>query len=72
MKRLGKKRNGQAFNRRKQIYVMEFAMKTLLVFVLLIIGTIVIMLFLQVWTGKSANLTDSAYDFFNSLIGIKQ
>jgi len=51
---------------------MEFALKTLLVFVLLIVGTIVIMLFLQVWTGKSANLTDSAYDFFNSLIGIKQ
>ena len=49
---------------------MEFAMKTLVVFALLVIAVIIIILFMQVWTGKSVNIVDSTYDFFNNLIGI--
>jgi hypothetical protein len=50
---------------------MEFAMKTLVVFVLLIIATIVIILFIQVWGGKSNDIVQATYDFFNNLLGIK-
>ena len=49
---------------------MEFAMKTLVVFALLTIAAIVIILFIQVWTGKSINIAESVYDFFSNLIGI--
>ncbi len=49
---------------------MEFAMKTLVTFVLLIIAAIIIILFMQVWTGKSIAGLDSVYDFFNGMIGI--
>jgi hypothetical protein len=49
---------------------MEFAVKTLVVFALLVIATIVIILFMNVWSGKSMNVLESAYDFFNNIIGI--
>ncbi len=51
---------------------MEFAMKTLVVFALLVIASIIIILFMQVWSGKSVSIIDSTYDFFNDLIGLGQ
>lgn len=49
---------------------MEFAIKTLVVIALCIIGALVMILFIQVWSGKSANIVDSSYDFFNNLVGM--
>ena len=51
---------------------MEFAIKTLVVFALILIATIVVILFIQVWSGKSLNVVEAAYDFLNGIIGIKK
>jgi len=49
---------------------MEFAMKTLVTFMLLAIGTLVIILFIQVWSGNSIDIVDSVYEFFRGMTGI--
>ncbi len=49
---------------------MEFAMKTLVVLALLTIATVVIVVFIQTWTGRSINIAESVYDFFSNLVGI--
>lgn len=51
---------------------MEFAIKTLVVFALVVIATIVIILFMQVLSGKSVNIVESAYDFMNGILGTKK
>ena len=57
-------------SREKQKYIMEFAMKTLVVLALLTIATVVIVVFIQTWTGRSINIAESVYDFFSNLVGI--
>lgn len=50
---------------------MEFTLKTLVVIVLLLIGALVIIAFIQVWSGRSMDIMKSTYDFFNNMLGLK-
>lgn len=45
-------------------------MKTMIVLALLTIATVVIVVFIQTWTGRSMNIAETVYDFFSNLVGI--
>lgn len=49
---------------------MEFGMKTLVTFGLLAVGALLIILFIQSWTGEGINMIEGVYEFFRDITGI--
>ena len=45
-------------------------MKTLVVFAILTIAALIIIILIQMWTGRSINIVEAVYDFFSGLTGI--
>jgi hypothetical protein len=50
---------------------MEFAIKTLVVFAIVIIALMVFLMIYNSMTGQSSNVIDGAYNFLKGIIGVK-
>ncbi len=46
---------------------MEFTLRTVIIFILLLIAALLIIALMQVWTGQSNNIVQGIFDFFNKL-----